>query len=391
MNARSLLRIAVLVAGYAVCLSLRLILITLKKLTCRRNFPGYDKLLILGFGGVGNHLMLTPAVREIKRARPDLNIHVVSSSRLCAEVLEGNPYIDSISVLDITWLKRLSETLKAGKILRLFRPDAVLAAAGINPITGGVISFLSGARIRIGEDWLGRGFLYTHTIKANQMIFEARQNIELAKQLGALSNDHSLYLEMRLTPDEKADGWRWRSEFGISDNEILVGIHPGSGAEQSWKRWDIENFVEVATKLTRKKEVFVVFFLGPDEDDLEKILKMRKPPSCFIHMEANSIRKTAARIASCNIFVSNDSGLRQIAVALGVKSYGIFGPTSLRKNFTDFGMHEAIFHKDVACRPCHYKTWWLACGNAKACLSEISADTLFDRINCFIPHGHTET
>ena len=73
MNARSLLKLAVLVASCFVCLSLRLILGTLKKLNCRRHLSGNDKLLILGFGGVGNHLMLTPAVREIKRARPELS------------------------------------------------------------------------------------------------------------------------------------------------------------------------------------------------------------------------------------------------------------------------------------------------------------------------------
>ena len=33
--------------------------------------PKPQKILILGFGGIGNHLMLTPAIKNIKRTFPE--------------------------------------------------------------------------------------------------------------------------------------------------------------------------------------------------------------------------------------------------------------------------------------------------------------------------------
>ncbi len=324
--------------------------------------------------------MLAPVLRSLKHARPELHIHIVAASKTCSQVLETNSNVDSISVMNISKMNRGLEYVTAGKNIRKYRPDAVLVAAGTNPVAGSLVSFFSRARFRVGEDWRGRGFLYTHRLRVNYRIYEAEQNLKLANFLIPNLRTDTPVIELELTPEEITEARNWLSHFNIPADSKLIGIHPGSGKEQEWKRWGIEKFVKLSRQISLKINVVTVFFLGPDENDMAAPLRKMDVARHHIYLGKGSVRKTAARIACCNFFLSNDSGLRQIAVALGIKSFGIFGPTIIRKNFIGGRNHEAIFQKNVLCRPCHYTRWWLACGSERPCLKTLSVDQVIDRI-----------
>jgi len=331
-----------------------------------------ERLVILGFGGIGNHLMLTPALRCLKRTHPKLNIHVVATSKVCAEVLQENPAIESVSVVNIGKMNRLSQYFRAGQGIRRLKPHAVLAPAGTNPVAGSLISFFSGASLRIGEDWKGRGFLYTHRIQVNLDICEVEQNIELAKFLHI--SPEPVFPHLYLTKDEINEAHQWLSEFKIPAGTKLLGIHPGSGKEQEWKRWGIEKFAEVAKRIATARKVRPIFFFGPEENDFIEVIEKADIGSAIIVKGNGSIRKTAAIISCCHLLLSNDSGLRHIAQALGVRTVGIFGPTSVVKNDLRGETNKIIVQENVLCAPCHYTGWWLACGEQRPCLRLISPD-----------------
>ncbi len=335
---------------------------------------GIKKLIILGFGGIGNHLMLCPAIRCLKGSDPGYNINVVVPSQVCADLLSSNQDISSLFVMNIGEMDSLAKYIRAGKRLRKFLPEAVLVASGSDPVAGSLISFFSGARIRIGEDWKGRGFLYTHKIKADQSASELDQNIALAKFFNITIPPG--FPKVYLYQDEISKAVQWISEKGISSNTKILGIHPGCGKQQKWKRWGIENYIKVVKEITKKTDAKVIFFCGPDDNDLIPLIESADISSVFICKSNGSVRNTAAIISLCSLFLSNDSGLRHIAVALGVSTIGIFGPTSLSKNFLGAENHMVVFQENVACRPCHYKRWWLACGDSRPCLEMITVERL---------------
>jgi heptosyltransferase-2 len=354
---------------------------------------GTKRLIILGYGGIGNHLMLSSAIRCLKESAPDYDINVVVSSQVCADLLKSNQDISSLFVMNIGEMNSLSDYIHAGKRLNKIAPDVVLVASGTDPVAGSLISFFSKARIRIGENWRGRGFLYTHKIKADQSSSELDQNVALAKflEITVPPTFPRLYLD----PSEISEGEKWIAEKGISSKAKILGIHPGCGKQQEWKRWDIENYIKVVEEITKKTDAKVIFFCGPDDNDLIPFIKSADISSAKIYKGEGSIRKTSAIIGFCNIFLSNDSGLRHIAVALGVSTIGIFGPTSLSKNFLGDENHMAVFQENIACRPCHYKKWWLACGDSRPCLEMITVEKLvallFERLKCNNGHSlHTK-
>lgn len=344
----------------------------------RQHKKDIKKIVILGFGGIGNHLTLLPLIRNIRKSKEKIGVHLCVTSNACAELFKYNLNVDSISLLNIGEFQSFINYYKAGRKIKILEPDAVIAASGTDPVAGSLISFLSKANYRVGEDWKGRGFLYTHKVKANHKISELKQNIKLIKFLGISCDDKSYTLS--LNREEINEANRWLSDLSIPFGTKLIGVHPGSGNGQKWKRWDLKNFIQVSDNLSRAKNIKTLFFLGPDEMALKKEIETSMLKNPIISSGDISIRTTAAKIRCCDVFLSNDSGLRHVAVATGVKTVGIFGPTSIKKNAMISSEHNIIVNKNVACNPCHYKKWFLACEDKKPCLNLISVDEVVNRV-----------
>jgi len=337
------------------------------------------KIVFLGFGGIGNHLMLGPAIRSLKKMNSELNIHLVVSSKTCAELLANNSGIDSISVMNIGCMGSILYYIKGGLALRELKPDVILAAAGTDVVAGSLVSIFSGAHTRIGEDWRGRGIFYSHKIKVNLHISESEQNLNLVRLLNPKAKYHSPKLDLAI--NEIKEAYQWKERLNLPEGTKLFGIHPGSGKKQKWKRWKLENFIEVVKAFSENKNIIPIFFIGPDERELHEKLINVDLYSAIISMESDAIRKTAAKIGCCNLFLSNDSGLRHIAAAQRISTIAIFGPTSSEKNFYNDGKSRIIYRKDVACSPCHYTKWWLSCGEARPCLEKISVNEVVEVVS----------
>ena len=337
-----------------------------------------NKLCILGFGGIGNHLMLVPVIKALKKYNPGVIITVIVPSKACAGIFKNNPDVSSVIIIKQRSRFVFKGIMQAGIRVRRLKPDAVMAASGTNPVTGGLISYWGRAKIRVGEDWHGRGWLYTNSIKANQHSSEINQNFKLARIFNIVKESN--LPELYLSEKEIEWGHDWLKDCGLRPESKKIGIHPGCGKSQKWKRWDIENFLKVTRNLTGNGNVEAVYFIGPDDTDLIRYFSISDAGRYVIFPEKYSIREAASVIKICDVFLSNDSGLRHIAAAVGAKTIGIFGPTSIKKNFTTSDEHLSITAECVSCSPCHYTGWWLACGDKIPCLRLVSPEDVTKKV-----------
>ena len=107
-------------------------------------------------------------------------------------------------------------------------------------------------------------------------------------------------------------------------NEKTKNIVLGVSASGPTKRWDIENYIKLATQLGQHKEC--KFFIAVGKDDLEIIDKIKRSninPICMT-MEKLSISNILTIIKNCNLYIGNDTGFMHMSAALGIKSIGIF-------------------------------------------------------------------
>jgi ADP-heptose:LPS heptosyltransferase len=130
------------------------------------------------------------------------------------------------------------------------------------------------------------------------------------------------YLLESLTPLGVDTSWlddRPLNVAPISSDEVL--IHPGSGA--ATKNWPAPKFADVIRALDRPVRLIV------GEADTAAALAVEE---CLGHSLPRGLNlpleELAARLAGCNAYVGNDSGVSHLAGLCGARTVVLFGPTS---------------------------------------------------------------
>ncbi len=133
-------------------------------------------------------------------------------------------------------------------------------------------------------------------------------------------------------------------------NSNRVGICPG--ASVIWKKWMIENFIEVAEYLIRKK-LKPVFILGPKEKDLERNLN-RAFGQRIILFKSIDPMQTIKMAKTLKAGISNDTGCGHLMASAGIPVVSIFGPTNSEKFSpignpmnTSISSQESLKSKDI--------------------------------------------
>ena len=305
---------------------------------------GRERILISRMKFIGDVVLTTPLIRSLRNAFPGATIAYLGEKE-AVSLLEHNPFLDEIIPFDF----QRSLLLEQMRVVRRLRSRKFTLAIDLfgNPRTA-LLTYLSGARVRVGPDRKGRGALYTVRIRDDG---KAKSAIEFHNQsLRALGiTPVATRTEIFLTPAEREAG-RARVEELAGGRRRVVGIHPGA----TWpaKRWLAERFAGLADALVRGGAAVVLTGGARDAGTIEEV----RAASERAHPAVLNVplRTLAAVIASCDVFVSNDAGPLHIAAAVGTPAVGLFGPgeENIWFPYRAEDGHRAL-RKDVPCHPCH--------------------------------------
>ena len=119
-------------------------------------------------------------------------------------------------------------------------------------------------------------------------------------------------------------GKRLLKSAGCNESDTVVVISVGSGGKD--KCWHLDNFYSVADSLV-DRDINVLFLLGPAEMDRfsdREIDRLGTVGRCFCDLTLTEV----LQLVSCSdCLIGNDSGITQLAGALGVGTIAIFAPT----------------------------------------------------------------
>lgn len=123
-----------------------------------------------------------------------------------------------------------------------------------------------------------------------------------------------------------ADRARGREFFQHAGREPIVAMHPGSGAAR--KNWPAEKFGALGRWLMDELAVQLVIVHGEADD--EPVRQLREQLGSRPVRVAQGLRliELAGVLAQATMFIGNDSGITHMAVALGIPTVVLFGPTS---------------------------------------------------------------
>ena len=128
------------------------------------------------------------------------------------------------------------------------------------------------------------------------------------------------------------------SEETLAAADALIGadtgplLAVGPGADWIGKRWPAERFAKVAGPLLAEGGPLAggrLMILGEDADrDAAHTIRLAVPRNRVIELQGKLTRiQTAAAISRASLYVGNDSLWTQLAVAAGVPTVGVFGPS----------------------------------------------------------------
>jgi ADP-heptose:LPS heptosyltransferase len=290
------------------------------------------KIIVLSLAGIGDTLLATPLLHELRLNFPSAQIDVlVMQGTGARDLLEGNPYVSSLHYEDML-KQRISRSLYSLQRFRRERYEVSINTYPQSKIHYRLVARYINARQRLShrydnwsflDDWLVNRTLaqdyQRHSIENNLRL------LELIKAQPKLAEHDS---EIFLSNAEN----KWADDSvrqpGLTGKRLL-GVHVGSGKTKNLelRRWPIENYIELFRRLIRERSnIAVLLFGGPEEDaDHQQILDAigptvgrGVPTAPILIAPSRNLREAAALVGRCHVFLSVDTALMHIAAAMKV-------------------------------------------------------------------------
>ncbi len=291
--------------------------------------------------------MATPGFRALRAAHPRAQIAVHVRPALAA-LVAGAPWFDEVIPL-ASYHRGAGALLREALALRSRRFD--LAVCLPDSFSAALLLRCAGAHRIVGYDTQGRSALLHVAVPAPPaMVARERHVLGLIEALGcpALGTQ----LELFVTDAEETAARAALAKHGIDADAPLAAIAPGASYGPS-KLWPAEHFAQVGDALAAEGARVVV--LGsPAEAALgQRVAAAMQAPAAVLagDLDLGSMKAVMRR---AQVLICNDAGARHVAVALGVPSVVLFGPTSLAKTNLNLERVRALA-ADVACRPCYHR------------------------------------
>jgi ADP-heptose:LPS heptosyltransferase len=282
------------------------------------------KILVISLAGIGDTLLATPLLHELRLNFPAAQIDVlVMQGAGARELLEGNPHITSVHYEDM--LKQgLLSNLRSLRRFRKQRYDVSLNTYPQSKIHYRAVARYIAARERVSHVYHNWSFLdnllVNRTVPQDYQLHSIENNLRLLPLLGAQPKLEKHDSEIFLSAAEEKWADDTVRELGLVGTRVL-GVHVGSGKTKNLelRRWPLENYIEVFRRLAQQRsDQGVLLFGGPDEkDDHARILHELQTKTVLV-APSRSLREAAALVGKCQAFLSVDTSLMHIAAAMKV-------------------------------------------------------------------------
>lgn len=327
----------------------------------------YTRVLAMLPNWLGDVAMCTPALRAIHRRYPEAQIHAAGRPGACA-LVQGLPYLTGATVLPARG--GVAATLRAAALLRRLRADCAVVFP--HSFRAALQVRLAGVPERVGYDRDRRRALLTQAAPPHRVdgeitpVYMTDEYLGLVASLGCADDQEGL--ELHADPAETARVRACLDEAGEGDGP-LVGFAPGAAFGPS-KRWPAERFAAVADALRDRLGARCVLLTGPGEEDTrDAIQRCAKTPLVTCDDGRPSIAGLKAVISLLDGLICNDSGPRHVAVAFGVPTVCVMGPTAPVYSCGPYERGELV-RIEVDCGPCQQPV----CATDHRCMTGISVE-----------------
>lgn len=313
--------------------------------------------LCVRLDGLGDVLMMTPALHALRESAPDRKITLLTSPA-GAEVARYCSAVDDVTVYEAPWMKATParDVCTADFVLvrqlmaRRFDAAIVFQTFSQSPLPAAMTCFLAGIPLRAAycrenpyhllTDWLAE----TEMTEAHR--HEVRRQLDLVAALGADAADRPLVFDLPRHAERTA--CITRRHAGLVDVLPWAAIHPGATAPS--RRYPAEMFASVVRQLVARG--LQVALTGSDEER-PLVAAIQRMADCHSVSLAGQLDlgELAATFRSARAVVSNNTGPMHVAAAVGTPVVALYALTN--PQHTPWRVRNIVLSRDVPCRNCY--------------------------------------
>jgi ADP-heptose:LPS heptosyltransferase len=301
------------------------------------------KILVIAMSGIGDTLIATPLLRELRLNFPTAQIDVLVMWAGAKDLLEGNPNINRV------WQKNLIKDGAVASLPFLQQLRREHYDISINAHTQGRLAYRAlaafiSAKRRVGHSydttgWLDRAWFMHAMVAEDYAVHSVENNNRLLPLIGGKTLLASHEMELFLTPTEEQFACDFAAANQFATRRVL-GVHVGSGGTKnlSLKRWPLPSYIELFTQLTAKRaDVAVILLGGPEEREAHSRIRAEVSGSCILVPETKNLRQAAALLYHCHAFLSVDTALMHLAAAVKVPNQIVIEAMTLNATNLPYG------------------------------------------------------
>jgi heptosyltransferase-2 len=309
----------------------------------------FSNILIRATNWVGDAVMSLPALRAIRRRFSRAHIAILAKAAV-ADLYARESCADEVIRYEAT-------PRHVARDLRSRNFDCAILFQ--NAFEAAWIAWLARIPNRIGYRRDGRGLLLTRAVPVPKRGEIPRHErfyyLELLRRAGLIK-------QLPESPEI-------RLEHPAVKRARVIGVSPGA-AYGNAKRWLPERFAEAAGKLAEARCSSIALFGSTGErDTCEQIKRLLNCRNVVNHAGQTTLAQFIDLAATCELFLTNDSGAMHIASALGVPTVAVFGATDdIATGPT--GPKARVVRQKVECSPCLLRE----CPIDHRCMQRVAAE-----------------
>ena len=344
-----------------------------------------ERIGVLIFRQIGDVLLATPALTELRQRYPKARITVLVNDTT-APILQNNPDVDELVIYqrnlrrESMW-KRLAHECHLVRTIRRARFDLVI------DLTGGdrpaAYSWLSRARARISftprakvRNFLKRA-AYTHPVtRPPATLHTCERHMQLLAPLGIRP---AVLPPLRYEPTAQEIDWA-RQQAQVGKRPIIAAHFV---ANWLFKCWEDKKAAALLDRLQEELGATIWFTSGPEPREIERsknILALcRKAPRTWLG--DISLRQLGALLHEADCFVGVDTAPMHLAAAVGIPTVALFGPT-VAELWRPWSSTSVVLQGRCHCREEGRQT--CVHNDIRDCLREISVDAVFKAVTAVL-------
>lgn len=361
-----------------------------------------NKILIRSVNWLGDIIMEIPLLRKIRKTFPEAELHVVIRNAF-SPLMKLVPEVDKVisfpkrgGIQETQWDLKLSRKLRKQQfdlafiVPRSFRSAFAPGLAQI-PVR---IGYRTGPRLithalpspdfywedhrvhyylRLLSHWYeGRIEVSPPKLKIPAQLKETVREQFLSKSKSqetvaktTTSTSHPPHTESVPSPDQPMN------------TRPVIAMNPGA-SYGSAKRWTPERFAALACQLVQSRNARILLLGSGNEshyvNKIEQIARQKCAErsschKCLIRSTAGetTVNELAALLSECNLLITNDTGPKHVADAVGTPTVAIYGSTD-PSGLHPYSGKTTVIQEPVHCSPC----WKRHCPIDHRCMTRIS-------------------